>query len=356
VEIWAVCKDPGGTNGILPVVRILRSFGYEVLLIANGKAVELLKDGKEAYVVYDSAEKLLREYRSPDILVTSMCSYGGVGRDLVPLLRGKCSTVALQDFWGASLVDHGESAWGDVKYRPDYLVVNDEIGKKIVLETWPDYKNNQVLVLGYPALDKYASVNVREVSQKVRFVLGLEAKKPLVLFGGQGTLTKETLSSLVSALNIIGGDFYFIPRPHPRTKDNYPEEMTLWQKALAELKAGTAIFDFFGQTDMPSLLAASDLVISTYSTILVESAMLRKPNISILYESVMQDLRRNSGLKEFPLVQLGCSAMAETFESLQELLKKGLSGNLELEAAQKQNFRLDGKNAERVARFIVGLK
>lgn len=357
MKIWAVCKDPGGTNGVLPVVKSLRGAGHEVLLIANGKAVQLLKD-KEDHVVYDSAEEVLKNHPLlPNVCITSMCSNGGVGRDLTPLLRGKCPVVALQDFWGASLRDGGEAAWGDVKYRPDYLVVNDEIGKKIVLDTWSDYKSQQVIVTGYPALDKYKDIKVAEVSAKVRLALGITEKKPVVLFGGQGPGTAETLSELVEALNEVHRDCYFVPRPHPRCKDNFPEEMQPWQEALARLRVGNLVFDFFSQTDTPSLLAASDLVISMSSTILVEAATLNKQNISVLYEDTgMAEFRSSTGLNEFPLVDLGCSAKAVDRKSLRKLLEKSFDNALGLEDAQRKSFRLDGKNAKRVAIFIAALK
>ncbi len=102
--ILAVCKDPGGTNGVLPVVKVLRKdFGLDVRLIANGKAAELLANTNEDYEVLRSAEEITRRYPKPKLMFTSVCSRGGVGRDLVPSLRDVCPTVALHDFWGTRL-------------------------------------------------------------------------------------------------------------------------------------------------------------------------------------------------------------------------------------------------------------
>ena len=39
--IWAYCKDPGGTAGMLPVVRELRSRGAVVRLFAEGAALQI---------------------------------------------------------------------------------------------------------------------------------------------------------------------------------------------------------------------------------------------------------------------------------------------------------------------------
>lgn len=89
MTIWAICKDPGGTAGVIPVSRALRSLGREVLIIANGKAIELLKKDGESFVYGESAEQMLREYGSPELLLTSMCSKGGVGRASLDRL-GQC--------------------------------------------------------------------------------------------------------------------------------------------------------------------------------------------------------------------------------------------------------------------------
>ena len=95
-DVWAVAKDPGGTNGILPVVRDLRSRGRSVLLVANGKAIELLQSGEYAksdFVAAASTQQLLDNYVPPRVLLSCMSSHGWVGRDLVPLIRGTSITA-----------------------------------------------------------------------------------------------------------------------------------------------------------------------------------------------------------------------------------------------------------------------
>lgn len=79
----AVVKDPGGTNGLLPVARKLReTFDYDVRLIANGSAVNILSQTQEDYEVLRSAEEAYRRYPWPRVMLTSMCSDGGVGREI----------------------------------------------------------------------------------------------------------------------------------------------------------------------------------------------------------------------------------------------------------------------------------
>ena len=352
--IWVVCKDPGGTNNALPVARELRSRNIPTQLIANGKAIEILGKLNELFLAYDSAEELVSDRGLPRLLITSMCSGGGIGRDLVPLARDKVKTIALQDFWGARLW----TDWADAKFIPDYICVNDEIGKQIVLDAWRAVSPAGIKVLGYPALDKYANYDSAAISAKTKTALGMIEQKPVILVGGQGAGTASMLTEIIAALNEIKKDCYVIPRPHPRTKDDFRDEMALWQTALAQLKCGTPIFDFFGQTDTPSLIATADLIISTFSTILVEAAALRKPNISVLYpDNGMKqwDAAMDGKIKEFPLIELGCSAKATNRHELISFIKSAFSGSLNLRQVQERHFRLDGKNAKHIADFALSL-
>ena len=349
MNIWAVCKDPGGTNGVLPVVKALQAMGHNVLVIVNGKAVELLKD-KEEYVVYDDAARLLADYPLPEAVITSMCSKGGVGRDLVPLLKGRVPVVALQDFWGGALW----AEWAEV--RPDYITTNDEVGKKIIQDAWPDFSPDHIKVTGFPALDKYKTVDVRAVTERVRVTLGLSENKPIILVGGQADFSGPMLKEVVSCLNTIGQDVYLIPRAHPRMKNDWPQEQLGWENAMREFNSGTLLADT-SVCDTPSLIACSSFVISMFSTIQIEAAVLRKPNISVWYPEIERIWYQSTNEKmgDFPLVRLGCAAKAENREVLCELLRQALNGDLDLRVKQEQNFRLDGKNAERVAQFISTL-
>lgn len=352
-DVWAVCKDPGGTKGILSVVKEIRSEGIGVLLITNGKATELLANQGIQFISYGSAEAVIAENQPPKVLITSMCSKGGVGRDLVPLLKSMCiKTFALQDFWGGTL--WGE--WADSKYRPDFVCVNDRVGQEIVCKAWPEFPITRVEITGYPALDSYANYDCEAAKREICEILGLSEDKPIILFGGQGEYTGHALGEIVEVLNYLHGDVYFLPRPHPRTKDDFKSEMKLWQEALSKLRGGTLVVDFFNQVNPQSLVGAATAVISMYSTILVEAAVLRKQNISVLYphEGMAQFLSAVRGLREFPLVELGCSVKVENRHELTKAMYKAMIVSLTqgLKNNQEKHFKLDGKNAHRVMELV----
>lgn len=347
MAILAVVKDPGGTNGVLPVVRELRQSGFEVHLVGNGKAVEILSLANEPFTAAESAEEILNRFGRPEALITSMCSQGGIGRDLVPLLRGQCPTFALQDFWGARLL----TDWADLKYRPDYICVNDTVGVALAARAWPDFSPNRILTTGYPAIDRYANFSVPAVAEKARALLGIVSYRPVVLYAGIVKRAGDILAEVVAAVNDLNVEVTFIPRMHPRMPDDAPEELPKWYKALADFKNGYICADS-SACNLQSLIACANVVLSAYSTTLVDAAALRIANISVLYPEVgmARFLEETGGLmKEFPLVELGCSAKAACRDELRALLSQAIRGELGLVAAQQKHFQLDGQNARRVA-------
>ncbi len=347
-----MCKDTGGTAGIVPVVKAIRSHGAQVELFANGKAVEILAGSGEVFVQAQSVETLLAmDY--PKTLVTSMCSQGGVGRDLILYLRKSTQVVALQDYWAGYLYD----AWRAPDYRPDYIIVNDGIGARLVEEAWPGFPSENIRATGFPALDKYAGYDVAAEASKVRLQLGIPPQGRIVLYGGQWQGSGSVLAEIVRALNELGDNsVYLIPRAHPAMGNNAPDELPIWQEAIKCFSGGILVDGSGFSTQQ--LLAASDVILSMYSTILVESATIRKQTISVLYPDAGLSLFRAStgnSMDVPPVVSLGCSTMAAGYEELCSQLKLALKGDLGLTAAQVANFRLDGQNAERSARFILSL-
>jgi hypothetical protein len=360
MSVWAVCKDPGGTNGMLPVVRKLREGGVVVELIVEGKAVDILAQSPERdeCSAFHSVEQLLAERITiPKVLLTSMCGGGGIGRDLVPIMRTHgVKTVALQDYWGSSI----STDWTDEEYRPDFVCENDQVGVELITKAWRGYPKERIKTFGYPALDRYATFDVSAATAKVRNVFGLSTEFPIVLFAGQLEASSHALQEVLEVLESRAGLFtYFFPRPHPRMKTDAPEEIREWQLAMRGLERVETVFDLFGQCTMSELIAASTIVISMYSTTLIEAACMRKQGIALLYSENGEAAMKSSmpELDEFPLVSLECCAKATTRDELAELITTAVDGRLEqnMRPHQEVHFSLDGKNATRTADFVKSL-
>ncbi|MBI4143011.1 CDP-glycerol glycerophosphotransferase family protein [Candidatus Uhrbacteria bacterium] len=350
-----VCKDPGGMNGIVPVYDAWVKGGGDAVLIANGKAAELLQQQPwpRPFRWYPTAVSAFAGIPNPAALVTSMCSNGGIGRDLVPLLRGRCPTVALQDFWGGALTN----SWRDPECRPDSIVVNDAVGADIVARAWPDMNRTRIVVLGYPALDRYADLDVAALGTQVRTQLGIGADEIVVLYAGQLERTGEMLEEVVAALEAIGKSVCLLPRMHPRMVNDAPEEVARCAAALRQFRVGRIIDSTACTTD--ACVAAVTVVVSMYSTVLVEAAAVRKPAIAVLYPAVADDFQKSTGgtMDDFPLVLLDACQKSTDRWSLKKALEWAFDGAIEAwrRPAQERAFHLDGKNAERVAAFVRSL-
>lgn len=353
--IACICKDPGGTNGILAVVKELKKMGLRTLEVANGKAVEMLEG---TTFLNASCPEAVVEWLNPDVVLTSMCSDGGIGRDLVPILRGKKPVVALADNWAPRLVD----SWQDPRFRPNYICVNDEIGASLVVKAWPDFDKTRIKTTGFPMLDNYAGrgQNTLEARERVSKKLGLDNNWPIIvcpvgILNGASIMLRE----VISVLEEIDENVYFIPRCHPRMAQNAPEEVELWSKALERYSRNGLVANS-SACNTPEILEAADVVISEFSTVLLEASVLRKATIAAFYLPVARKTFHDEfgGLmKEPPFMTLGLTYNPKDTGELKNAIESALSkgpANMQIQGKFIRDH-VDGKNAQRVAEFVNSL-
>lgn len=344
-RFMCICKDPAGMKNIVPIVHELRARGEAVVLVANGKGSELLT-GKEAfYSALDLAN--LTHLHEPSIVITDMSSGGGVGCDFVKA-HSDIMTIAIQDFWGARLL----TDWRDA--RPTHIVVNDPVGKRLVLEAWPDYSTEQIIVSGYPSLD-VCTPNpdvIATCRAKLREVYGVDSDRKVVFYAGQLGASGETLETIIEELAVYSDNVFLIVASHPRL-DSYCAARIAWDRAIAHEKHfpwSTCM------THMPfnDVVRGADIVIGMYSTTLVDAAVMRKPVISVMFPDLgAKELSRETGglLTSFPLGDLKCCHTVKRRSSLDKALHAGLEGDLPTPAMIRNlnmHFAVDGKNTARL--------
>lgn len=362
-------------NDVRPIGDILSEMGHEVFRLANGVSVEHLRAaGKEVTQVV-STKQALWLCPNPDVLLTSMCSDGGVGRDLAPLLRGKAKIVAVQGQWWAR-VGPGES-WHDRIYRPDYLIVNDRVGKDIVGTAWPDFPRMRMRSLGFAALDALHGFDVVESRSWVRTRLGISPETYVVYVSGQLWGSGEVMEEITVVLEEITvvldalyarsrRDVVILASKHPRFDLSNPElavEASRWEASLAKMKhvrcislprPGESVSELYR-------IACADLVVGGFSTALMHAAGLRKPAISVMYKNgdmERQFIKEAGGLIDrYPLVTLGAVAEARSSHELTKNVALAVSGELEsrLLPYQQMYVAVDGGSARRTADFITSL-
>lgn len=375
-EIILVMKDDGGTTNVLPICRDLINRKHGVRIFTNGRANERLRTEGLQYVEVETVDEVLSFCPDPVLLVTSMCSDGGVGRDLVPILRGKCPTVAIQDFWGGRLVN----TWSHPRFRPDYITVNDSFGANLVLKAWPEFNSSHIIQTGYPMFDKYSQVNLeKQISARREIVTKIKVNNDniLIVFFPCGVLVgaSELLREVLCVLqNILETEAFpqlvLVPKVHPRLKNIAPEEFEPWFNALSEfdkLFSGSVILDEnIVRADIKTLIMASDVIVSDYSTTLLEAGLIGsrvggKINISVMYPRVVvKEFTDEFGtlMSEPPFVTLDCTLRAADRNHFQGLLTSAMFDDcvrINLGINQKKHLITDGKNTERTTSFLVSL-
>jgi hypothetical protein len=331
--------------------------GHTVHRLANGVSVKALEAAGQQFETATGPEEVLSRRGIPDVLLTSMCSDGGIGRDLVPLVRSGTVVVAVQDQWGGRL----NTDWRDAVYRPNYVVVNDPVGVRLVREAWPDFPAERIHALGYAALDSLAHFSREFARSEVRgpFGLGIVDAVPLIYVSGQLHGSGAMLEALAGALPKEFSGHVWLGK-HPRMDESNPalaEEWGRWNTAATRLPV---LHRNFACSELLRI-AAADVVVSMFSTALMHAAALRVPAISIVFPgSVMQQayVRETGGLLSVhPLVELGCVAGSTSVPMLREHLSDALRGALikQLTPAQDAFLRVDGMTGQRIAQFIHDL-
>lgn len=351
-KVWAFCKDVGGANGIAPVLTLIQKNGFEVQCFADAgsRGGDILKKSSFEVASTNSIEELVKTINSEVVAIFSThCSV--LGRDTINYFKNVLPTFVLQDAWGGM-----QYIWSRDMVKPSFVFVNDQMDAETVSKLWPDFPRSSIVVSGYPALDSYFNFDIAGKRANVFEKLGLSKDRPVVLLAGQWWHSGELATQTVAVLNELGQDVYFIPRVHPAMKDNTPEELPVWNQALADFRSGTLVADS-SSCNIQEVLAAASIVVSMYSTTLMEAAVLRKQNISVLYpDTGLASYHKVTDSKQLPpLVQLGCSSLATNYGELKHLMKKSLEGKLGLEKAQEMSFKVDGQNAQRVADFAMNI-
>ena len=351
-SIWAVVKDPGGTNGVLPVVDELTNRGHDVRIIRNGWAAtqDTLFGFNVEPTDIDSGVLEQDGLPRPDLLLTSTCSKGGTGMELIARLRGQCPTVALQDIWGGALA---AEYWQDPRYRPDYVLANDIVGRDIMCRVWPDFSHLHIMVVGFPAMDHLASFDLASARAEAHVECNLTSRVPVVLYLGGGTGTGETLAMLVKALDALQHHkahvVQLIARPHPRMYTDYPAEAVRWNDACAKFR-GILVKDPPVDWTVEQAIAASDLVVSMASTAQLTAALMGVPSISVLTPAIGERVYREAYrgiVEEFPLVTMELARKAKSVHGLGDLLGAFFKGAPLVDLSPDRHLRqMVGKSAE----------
>ncbi|MFA5173413.1 MAG: hypothetical protein WC435_03400 [Candidatus Paceibacterota bacterium] len=346
--ILAVMNDIGSCKTIFPVGLYLRKIGHKVKFLASGNSLGILSEEDE------------KKIKKGDVkaVVTGM-STDPFEYSVASTWRDKCPIIAIPDQWSTPFFSGG---WKNRECYPDVVCVNDEIGRGAV-RSWGF--NGFIVETGWPALDVYADrekwkAKNQEMREKLYLALKLSLKTKLIFFIGQGSRENaEALQELLETTAKIGLSVKVIAMEHPNMRRHEPEGTKFWDRVVGveEEKGQSLLLKSSGFSSLEVLMAA-DVVVSDFSSMLTEAAILGKSVISVFYPSkrICEIFKKwDWAQNTFPLEALGCCFKAENRDQLQEFLERALISGFEFSERAKKVFRLDGKNSARVAKIVENL-
>jgi len=359
-KILIVTKDIGEFNVYEPVVKqLLREERCAVMIIAEGLSEQKWKDAGlmvigGAEVVSDVASIFTSHH--PDLVLT------GLG---APINLGERFGIAA-NVHGVKL-GYVHDLWGVYKRSsaiPQFICVTDEFDAKLVREYAPythaslgnphDHlvsdRTPKVYVTGSPAMDALASV---EPDGKLEYMLhGMPSPPRSILLLGQDESTTPVLEHLAKALEMEehANSFVVIPRLHGKFMNNEVLRHR-WLDILYGMKKSKVLF-VEEKVPIRKLMRSAVITLSTYSTGLIEAAMLGSCAVSSVSEIGRKKMAEALGVTKFPLVEMDCAKEVSSPEELASILRDPFQLDEFVRNAQS-SLKSDGKATERVVNVIL---
>jgi len=286
----------------------------------------------------------LLEVRQPAAIVAVPDRHA---RARIVLSLGKSLGIPSLTIQGALLADNP-------RYGPMYAdraAVIDIFSKDILMKRG-SVAEEQISITGTPRWDGaalgLAAANDDLRKNAVRESLGIESNQKIVVFATQRLPHKQTANMvrpLLYELSVLPAVFRMVIKLHPR------EDIEVSDGLLEELDWNGEVPIIVKNIDLYGLLAASELLVTGFSNVALEAALLDKPVMIINFTGEPDPL---------PFVEQGIAVGAYSVREVKDLCRALLEDtqikdNLRNSRQQylKQNPQmLDGKATERVVDMI----
>jgi surface carbohydrate biosynthesis protein len=364
----------GGANAISPVInRLRRENQVKVSVIGAGYAKRVFWKNSishsifQYYLVNDASESSMEkilEAESPNLVLTGQSAQDYSHRyviDQTITIAAKSKNIpvlSVSDFWTNRKPYFSDIYTGEqFRYLPDMITVIDDLQKNIMIgEGFPW---ERLIITGNPYFDRLADLakNFME-KEKTRKELGLSLDSFVLLYASQdidsyygsdssdpkylGYTQKTALHDLIMALDslIPSHDIEMIVKPHPSENE----------RGLAEMIRGHENYHLIDKnSDSIKAVLASDLIISPFSTVLIEAAYMDKPGISIQPGLLEKDMLITN--------QLGVTVPIYEKEKILPIITQVMfDANYKKELAEKRKeFGTDGKATERIVNLVYSM-
>lgn len=271
----------------------------------------------------------------------------------------------------ASNWDHFDKYY--LSLRPDFLLAQSEQIKDFAVR-YQSYDAKNIAVIGYPHFDFITDKSYAVSREKVLSELGFPQNAKFILYVSGSAYCSDEPDTIEKVLewadkSEFGHDTYLVIRPYlgGRGADKDFDEAKFNR---FEIHSRVRFYkkEFWG--DLPksiqffNIMRHADVIISMYSTIVIEAAALDKPLVGIGFDGykkrpLAQSVRRFMLREHFQdVLNSGAVRTAESFGELKEILKNYFAdSSLDHESRmcmmQKLAHDADGKAGERVVEHIL---
>ena len=351
MKILAAVRHPGPAEAAVPVIKLLRSQGHQVVLLGlNNNSIETKTlggsvsifnrnniehidmadmDANSDFSKVDSksTNSLIDKYKPDRILVGCSTQEEELIRCIENslIIAGSdysIPTLQLVEMWGCW------TSRPEIFY-PDRFAVSDEFTKKVVLKRGAPEKC--VKITGNPSFDGFYHCNLKETVIKNSGFMGT---RNLVYIG---QVSPDNFTTFDWALKSLGTNDRVAFAKHPRDIRNYDALL---------LQAGNKLLD----TDLKGddLLKQADICLTHSSTMGVKASLLGIPTINFILDDDQVEVRQICG--DFPLVLAEGSYKADSLETFKNLLKQDLVVN---QSKLRSSLNIDGMSAGRVVDYLL---
>lgn len=344
-SLLVATRDPGSGNALLPVLKELAGdHGLQIDVATDGRAQEIIQDNFQTEDITPEGMVLEADnvIGTPNAILMDRSSEIGIDT-YVTATFPEVPKILVEDYYTNTIQFLAELIKRNLPL-PERICVMDEGAKKIIIKQFPQIENI-IEVTGQPAFDRFTEEDTEKLAHEVKQRLGLQPTDKIVSF--MSTMDEpEKIAKMAEALKVIAEDFYFAFRRHPRDNTGYET----YRKILSD--AGIRIVDTneFSTSDIG---AASDVVLTTWSTEGLHGIYRRKPTVHIIDRNFR--IPENLDLP-LPPVELGASVgvdmIGEIAQVLPLLLDPNSALNGKLREKMAERYPADGKNAERVADIV----
>lgn len=344
-ELLVLGRDPGGMVSLIPVLEELAKTGCCMRALVDGRAEQNLRARFSVVDETPAESPLLASdaFGTPNAILAAISVSGGI-EQFASSTYPEVPLVMIEDFYRATFEylrwarDHG------VAY-PAALCVLDEMAKKLLVREFPAIAD-RITVTGSPAFDRLATEPTEEIAVRVRERLQIPSGVPFVSFMS-ALQDAEEIPLLAEALDALERPLAISVRKHPR--DNTP--IADYERAF---RRGELLVPETASLTTDEVGAASDLVITSWSTEGLKAIYRRKPSIHYI-DASLPNIPANL---EVPVPQegLGASLGATHKEQLPALISQALDPESalrrDLDASMLRWYPVDGKNAQRVSAIV----